>query len=181
MNRSLLDYRPSIAALEQLTVSDGDVPLDDELRLAAELLEHSDAGELEVYVGKLVDRSASRVPGHVRQALVEALARIGKPLLRQTDATPRAAAGRVFGLELEGLSPEDQAFEVARHFARFATDAARRSGRAAGTGSPRAVAARAVEAAANRFAPGLRAGRAHVRRPAGTWIRRGRQLIVFNP
>ena len=34
-------------------------------------------------------------------------------------------AARIFGLELEGLSPDDKEFELAQHFIRFAADAVR--------------------------------------------------------
>ena len=59
-----------------------------------------------------------------------------------------AAAGNLFGLELEGMSPEDQEFEVARRFVRFAGAAARNARRSR---NPRA----ALTAAARRFAPGF--------------------------
>ncbi|HSR11927.1 MAG TPA: hypothetical protein VLS90_10840 [Thermodesulfobacteriota bacterium] len=38
-------------------------------------------------------------------------------------------AGKVFGLEVEGLSPEDQEFKVSKPFVRFAAAARRRNER----------------------------------------------------
>ncbi|HEU5473660.1 MAG TPA: hypothetical protein VFV67_23685 [Actinophytocola sp.] len=65
------------------------------------------------------------------------------------------AAKRYFGLELEGMSAEDQEFEVARQFVRFATDAIRNCLRRVGTGPAAQVARQATVAAAREQAPGL--------------------------
>src|SRR5262245_21897254 len=64
-------------------------------------------------------------------------------------------AGDVFGLEYEGLSPEDRDFEIARRFVRFAGHAAKRAARAPRQIHPRAAAKAAVIDAARRYAPGL--------------------------
>jgi hypothetical protein len=66
-----------------------------------------------------------------------------------------STAGRIFGLELEGLSAEDAEYEVARRYVRFATAAARRAAVLPPRIRPNAVARGAVVAAARRFAPGL--------------------------
>lgn len=70
-----------------------------------------------------------------------------------------AAVGRLakrrFGLELEGMSGEDQEFEVARQFVRFSTEAIRNLLNQLGTGPAGQVARQAVVAAARRHAPGL--------------------------
>jgi len=66
-----------------------------------------------------------------------------------------ALAKRCFGLELEGLSAEDQEFEVARRFVQFARDAVRECLRRLGTGPARQVSRQAVASAARRLAPGL--------------------------
>jgi hypothetical protein len=185
MNHILLDYRPAIDALENPPgapdrLAEGLIA--NEMREAAELLEHADEGALEFYLAEMIGRvGGRRAADDVRAALARILGRLGRPLLRQTGASPRALAGRVFGLELEGLSPEDQAFEVARHFARFATDAARRAGRASGTTSAPIVAQRAAAAAAHKFAPGLQPTNPGSRPTTGTWFRSGRQLVVLNP
>jgi hypothetical protein len=66
-----------------------------------------------------------------------------------------AAAKRYFGLELEGLSPEDQEFEVARRFVQFGRDAVRECLRRLGTGPARQIAQQAVASAGQQLAPGL--------------------------
>jgi hypothetical protein len=65
------------------------------------------------------------------------------------------AAERIFGTELEGLSSEDQEFETARYFVRFALEAARTAAMASRGRSPATVAAIAERIAASRYAPGL--------------------------
>ena len=65
------------------------------------------------------------------------------------------SAERIFGAELEGLSSEDQEFETARLFVRFALEAARVAGRAPPGHRPAMVAAVAERTAARHYAPGL--------------------------
>src|SRR5262249_22924854 len=99
-------------------------------------------------------------------------------------------AGKYFGLELEGLSPEDQEFEAAKAFVRFAGEAVKRATVAPATAASENVAQAAALRAAHRFAPGLlrnnptspatfpRAPFAPNR--AGRWIRHGRNIIIVN-
>jgi len=79
-----------------------------------------------------------------------------------------AAAAQIFGLELEGLSPEDKEFELTRSFVRLAADAVRHAAAAALPPSvpPQAIASRAATEAARHWAPGLLG--AGVRPPAGS-------------
>jgi hypothetical protein len=65
------------------------------------------------------------------------------------------AAKRYFRLELEGMSPEDQEFEVARQFVRFASDAIHNAVRQLGTGPAPQIARQAVVSSARQHAPGL--------------------------
>ncbi len=65
-----------------------------------------------------------------------------------------AIAGSRLGLELEGLSREDQEFQIARRLVRFVEAALRGAARAAER-DPEAAARRALAAAAARLAPGL--------------------------
>jgi hypothetical protein len=97
-----------------------------------------------------------------------------------------SAAGRMFGLELEGLSPEDREYEVARRFVQFASDAVRQAAQIPQSASPAQAAGQAIAAAAQRFAPGLLqqthgAGQAIAGRGrrSGRWVRRGRAIIVI--
>ena len=66
-----------------------------------------------------------------------------------------SAAGGLFGLELEGLSPQDQEFEVARSFVRFAGAAAKQAAQAPPSVAPQQAARQAVVDAAKKFAPGF--------------------------
>ncbi|HEX6041284.1 hypothetical protein, partial [Longimicrobium sp.] len=69
-----------------------------------------------------------------------------------------SAGGKLFGLELEGMSPQDQEFEVARRFVRLSGEAARQAAQSPPQGSPVVAAKDAVMAAAQVHAPGLVAG-----------------------
>ncbi len=70
-----------------------------------------------------------------------------------------SAAGKAFGLELEGLSPEDQEFEVAKRFVRFAGEATKKAAQAPRSAPAKKAAAVAVKTAAIR--------RARTRLPGG--------------
>lgn len=108
-----------------------------------------------------------------------------------------SAAGQMFGLELEGLSAEDREYEVARRYVRFA-GATTRNALGAPAANPQATARKAAAIAARRFAPGLNRRRSPASastavsaaygaadaapagsRRRGTWIRRGRRIILF--
>jgi hypothetical protein len=60
----------------------------------------------------------------------------------------------LFGLELEGLSPEDQEFETVKAFVRFAGEAVRRAGSVSQRLSPHVAAQLAALQSARRLAPG---------------------------
>jgi hypothetical protein len=64
-------------------------------------------------------------------------------------------AADAFGLELEGMSPEDQEFEVARRFVRLAGDATREAMEAPKMLPPKTVAKQAIKKASVQHAPGL--------------------------
>ena len=153
MHRTLLDYHPGIEVFESAETS-LDRPAA-EMQLAAELLDHIDDGELEGYLVELIDRAGRTADRPVRSALASILERTARRLLRPTGAPPVKSAGRVFGLELEGLSPEDKAFEVARQLRalclRGGAPRGQRSRRGAGArkGDPRR------SSAARTLAPGL--------------------------
>jgi uncharacterized protein (DUF697 family) len=65
------------------------------------------------------------------------------------------AAGSMFGLELEGLSLEDQEFEVARRFVRLAGHAVKHATAVRPQADPQTAAQAALKAAARHHAPGL--------------------------
>jgi hypothetical protein len=210
MNK-LLEYRPEMEFLTPL--SEGTAPLSgavsQEVAQAARLLEVASEGELEAYLAALFDhagsdggRGARPVPAPLRRALVAGLrqaAHIALPLGRGAlsgtviaamgrsgGAVLKERAARVFGLELEGLSPEDKEFELAQHFVHFAADAARQAlddapqlAHATPASLPRlahATAQAALAQAARSHAPGLLKRRAA---GSGTWRRHGRHITLF--
>jgi len=92
-------------------------------------------------------------------------------------------ASELFGLELEGLSTEDQHFEVARHFVRFAIAATQELSSAAPGMSPRAAAIQAATSAAREHAPGLleeiTSEPEAPRTDRGQWVRQGHSIVLF--
>jgi hypothetical protein len=141
-----------------------------EMDLASELLDVASEGELDYFLKNLVKRAGQAIGGAVGspagQQLVGLLKGAAKKALPGIGATIGGRlggasgariggqlaqrAGQIFGLELEGLSAEDQEFEVARRFVRCAGAAARNL-----TQWPHWPAQRALRVAAQRFAPGL--------------------------
>lgn len=143
----------------------------DELESAAELLSLNSEEELDNFLGGLIRKAARAVNKGVRAATGNSLGGLLKGVVRQTLPMVATAVGGpvgglaakrgldaalgAFGLELEGLSQEDQELEVARRYVRFANDAARRLFRQPGNASPRVQARSALQLAARRHAPGL--------------------------
>jgi hypothetical protein len=147
----------------------------DELELATAFLEVANEGELDRFIGNLLRSAAGAVGdfarsktgrqlgGILKQTARKALPvvgqgigeRIGGKAGARIGTTAGDIAARYFGLELEGLSAEDQEFELARQFVRFARAACSNAAQLANTAPPRQVAQRAVIAAARRHAPAL--------------------------
>jgi len=178
----------------------------EEMELAAELLEITDEFELDQFLGKLI-RKARQVVGRVippsvmrslggflKGAVKKALpgvastigTAIGGPAGGAIAGKIAPMASRLFGLELEGLSSEDQEFEVARRLVRFAGSAAQQANGSAATGAAPAAAQQAVANAARKHAPGFLAGGAGmapvpgtIRGRSGRWVRRGRKIIIL--
>lgn len=180
-----------------------------ELEAASDLLEVASEAELEEFLGNLVSKASSLAGQALRssagQAVVGVLKDAAKTAIPQLGARLGAALvpgrtgarfGRALGqratnwlgLELEGLSPEDQEFELARAFVRFATETARRACRLPTSVPPRQAAKKAAAEAARRIAPALvpviaassadvRRGRS-TRRRTGRWYRRGQTIVI---
>lgn len=146
----------------------------DEMELAADLLEVTDEAELEQFLGNLMHK-ASRVAGGTlrtpegnmlggvlkgiaRKALPNVDAGLGR-LAHSVDGTIgrqlAANAGHLFGLEMEGMSAEDQEFEVARRFVHLAGDAVQNVLQAKPKVSLANAVQKAVATAAQQHAPGL--------------------------
>ncbi len=182
----------------------------DEMDLASELLEVSTEEELDQFLGNLI-RRASRVVGRViRSPAGQAIGGLLKGAARQAlpgigsalggylggaagarfGRQSAASVGRLFGLELEGLSGEDQEFEVARRFVRFSGDAVRRLAQTPAGRDVLGAARKAIVTAAQTHAPGLLQPSAPPTRPAGAprmvgaaqsgrWMRRGNKIVLF--
>lgn len=211
IDRTFLEYTPEMETFEaeqfefgaaEAAGAPNEVFGEAELtELAAELLEVTNEGELSHFLGNLISRAAGAVGQGLKSPVGQALGGILKNTARQAlpmvgsalggslgGATGArlggqlgAGAARLFGLETEGLSHEDEAFEVAKQYVRFAADAVKHAATAAGT-DPRAIAQTAATLAAQRHAPGLLAGSGTVlpvRARQGRWVRRGNQIILF--
>ena len=183
---------------------ESDSPFDEseEMELAAELMEVSNDAELEQFLGSLFKKVARKV----RKAVKSPVGRLLRRTLRRAarKALPIAggavgtwfggpaggaiggrlarSAGRIFGLELEGMSPEDQEFEVARRVVRLCGSAVANAADAQEVMSPTAAVKKAVVTAARQHAPGLVRG-ATARSMvggmrSGRWIRRGRRIVL---
>lgn len=184
-----------------------------EMDLASELLAVSDEAELDQFLGSLIKKAGGVIGKFVKtptgQALIGLLRGAAKKYLPTVAGAVGTAfggpvggalasqvasqAGRAFGLELEGLSPEDQEFETAKHYVRWAGEAAKNAALAppeAGQ-NPVATAKSAAVTAAQQHAPGLlqsippppamgmggRVRRGRVR--SGRWFRLKGDLIVL--
>ncbi len=171
-----------------------------QMQLAAELLGVSSEPELEAFLGGLISKAAGlasnfikspagqQLGGLLKSAAKKALPQLGGAVGQQLGGDSGAQfgsqiaekAGALLGLELEGLTPEDSEFEVARQVVRLGQDAARRA--AAGPRTPTA-ARQAFAAAAREHAPGLvprmQGGSGVGHFPvAGRWVRHGRTITL---
>jgi hypothetical protein len=162
--------------------SDGEAVFDEveEMELAAELLGIQSEEELEEFLGKLIKKAGGAIKTFAKSGVGKALGGVLKTVASK--ALPIAGAalgnmvlpgvggmigsklasagGKLFGLELEGMSPQDQEFEIARRFVRLGGEAARQAAQMPMQGSPVVAAKDAVLAAAQMHAPGLIGGAA---------------------
>jgi len=174
-----------------------------ELELASELLGITNEQELEYFLGNLINtvggavgRLAASDTGRALGGILKGAAKQALPVVGRAvgqwispdgggaiGANIASQAGRLFGLELEGLSAEDREFEIARQFVRFASAAAKQASVSPPTSLPFAAAKAAATAAARTYAPGLLPrlqGRSSLLWPrAGRWARRGRTIILY--
>jgi hypothetical protein len=137
-----------------------------EAELASELLELASQRELDRFFRDLIRSEVPQAPA-AAPALSTILGRAATQILPLAGKPPgerggpsggaRTAdrAGAPLGLELEGLSAQDQVFELARQFVRFASAAAREMAGSGVGSSPGASARAAAARAAGSHAPGL--------------------------
>ncbi|RZL86736.1 MAG: hypothetical protein EOP82_29055 [Variovorax sp.] len=214
MNRMLLGYSPDFdifddaggKALAPNGAGRKAVVFDTETTgKAAELLNVAGRSSLTALLGRLV-RSTASASGHsiddaVANELVKLLLVAARHALRglgapgSTNVDPSLSfkhVARFFGIELEGLSPEDKEFELARRFVLLTTEAVRHAALAPKHLPPAAIARRAAARAARRYAPGwvsphaqaptLLAPRASSSfAPPGRRVRHGAGVTVPNP
>jgi hypothetical protein len=194
MHRRLLDYNPEAETYEATAPTSpagahteavfGDA---DEMELAVGLLGVTNPAELEGFLGDVIDQASraigKAVPPAGKGALAGILTAAAKHALPVIDSALEHHAGRTagaaakyLGLELEGLSPEDQEFEAAKQFIRFAADATKNAVANPASMSPQAATAQA----ARRYAPGLRPDVAAAPATSGQWVRRGPNIIVIS-
>ena len=184
----------------------------EEMELAAELLTVSNEAELDQFLGKLFRKASRAVGGLIKspvgRALGGALKSVAKQALPMLGSAAgnllapgvggaiggklASTAGRMLGLELEGLSYEDQEFEVAKGVVRLAGAAASNAAQAPSTAPPQQVVQAALTNAAQQQAPGLlsgagpqaaqaagRTGRKCPHKSSGRWMRRGNSIILM--
>lgn len=163
------------AESESLFCKNGQMCEAQETELALELLEVSSEEELEEFLDNLAQRAVhagrsilatpdmQAVGGILKSAARKALPHIGRAVgghfggkkWAKRGAGFATGVGKLFGLELEGLSGEDQEFEMAKGFVRFAGNTVRNMSGMAGSADPLAAAKQAASAAARVYAPGL--------------------------
>ena len=162
-------------------------PIDEveEMEMAAELLEVSSEEELDQFLGGLIKSAGKFLKSGTGKALGGILKNVAKKALPVVGGLAGTAlgsvvpglgniiggaagtaagniasnlAGSLFGLELEGMTAEDQEFEVARRYVRFATEAAQQAAKMPPQTPPAQAAKVAVVEAAKKHAPGLLSG-----------------------
>lgn len=214
IDRTTMEYSPELETDEQEQFGYGETGWGaepgvfseaDEMQLAAELLEVTSEDELDRFLGGLLKKAGQAVGQFVKSpvgqqlgGLLKGAAKkalpmvgnaiggyIGGPSGAQVGSQVASTAGRIFGLELEGLSQEDQEYEAAKSFVRFAGQTVKNAASAPPTVNPKAIAQSAVMAAARQLAPGLVApaftGTSPVggRASSGRWIRRGTKIVLL--
>lgn len=175
--------------------------------LAAELLSVSNQQEFDYFLGGLIKKAGKAIGKAVRSPLGKQLGGMLKTAAKKALPIAGGIAGNailpgvggavggklgsmassMFGLELEGLSPEDRQFEAAKQFVRFSGDAATKAVKLADQGvPPPAAATKAVKQAAQNFLPGLeramRNGSGGSQMPQrGSWERKGNTIVINLP
>jgi hypothetical protein len=180
----------------------------DESELANELLSVSDDQELDHFLGGLISRGLKKLRPLGRalknSGLQSQLGGLLKGAVKKVLPTVATMAGTAFGgpiggliaknaegylsdmlgMELEGLSAEDQEFEAAKSLVRLAGNAIENAAKYANSTPAGQAARQAVIAAARQHIPGLvrTAGAPGRRRGGGaqqgTWYRRGNRIVI---
>jgi hypothetical protein len=177
-------------------------PLDEveEMELAAELLAVSSEEELDQFLGKLFKgawrglKKVGRFVGKIARPLGGILKGIAKKALpfvggalgsfipipgvgTALGTALGGAASKLLEVDLEGMSPEDQEFELARRFVRLASSAAAQAANAPDGINPNTAAVAAVQRAASQLSG--QQGSQPRRRNSGRWLRRGNKIFLL--
>ncbi len=176
----------------------------DEMELAAELLEVASEEELDRFFGKIFRKVAGTVGRAIKSPIgqkilggLKGIAKkalpiaggalgsvIGGPVGGAIGGKLGSFASNLFEAEFEGMSYEDQEFEVARRLVRLSAEAASNAAQAPASQNPQVAANQAMTAAAQRHAPGLLRQRYGVGAyggggRSGRWVRRGRKIVIY--
>jgi hypothetical protein len=168
MNRMLLGYSPDFDLFEEeasmvaiAPEHEASLQSSDHTEAATELLEVAGRPALPSLLTRLLRRAAHTVAPTLDRAvegellrLLQRAARIALPTRSIASRDTATQASRFFGIELEGLSPEDQEFESARRFIQLVEAAAQHAAAGSQRLPPAVAAWLAVSRAAKRFAPG---------------------------
>ncbi len=185
--------------------SEGVFDDEEQSELAADLLGVGDDQELDHFLSGLIRRARSKlrpfskVLSNQVGGLLKGAAKRALPSLAQlaggalggpvgaalaSKATPMLSS--IFGMELEGLSPEDQEFEAAKQFVRLAGATLQNAASGANAAAvPVRAAQQALVDAARQHAPGLvravnnASSNTGAPRDRGTWIRRGNRIVLL--
>lgn len=175
----------------------------EEMELTSEFLEIADEAEMEQFLGDLIGKIGSGLGkivnspiGHAVGGVLKDVAKtalpiaggalgtfVGGPIGGMIGSNLASMAGSALGLELEGLSLEDQEFEATKQFIRFAGQTVANALQADPAADPEAVAHAAAVEAARVYAPGLMniagSGQQRPHNRSGHWVRHGDRIILF--
>jgi len=178
----------------------------EEMELAAELLEVTNEQELEQFLGGLIKKVGGAVGKFANSGLGKSVFGVlknvagkalpiaggalggmfGGPIGATIGSNLAGMAGKAFGLELEGLSNEDQEFEAAKQFVKFASNTVKNALEGAPNANPAAIAHAAAVEAARTHAPGILGGlsgspdgQSSKGGRSGRWVRRHGKIVLF--
>lgn len=163
----------------------------EEMELAAELLGVTSEEELDQFLGKLLKRAWGGIKKIARPlgGLLKGIAKKALPFVggalgsfipipgvgTALGSALGGAASKLLEVELEGMTAEDQEFELARRFVRLAHGAVTQAANGGNGANPNVDAINAIRQAA-----GLLDRRHSPRRRShtGRWVRRGNRIIL---
>ncbi len=171
----------------------------EEMDIAAELLAAQSASELDRTLVRAIHSAKQprgrglhpfvtrSLGGLLKSVVRQVLPTAGRPDAARAGVRLSSSAGEALGVELEGLSPEDQEFEAARGLVRLGSAAAELAARYAASAPVQRVATRSFFHALREHAPGLAPVRPPATSPqackchaaAGRWERRGPDVILY--